>query len=174
MFHTAARRMNEWNMNPTANPGCSPKKVHLLLLPFELREMIFGFAVYRSSRIMYCKCTTVGRNDLEPPIARTCRQVRDQALQLFFRLNRFVFSCCSDFRVPAIPARIGQMRHITIASGELPWDFSLDLTKGLPHYQLKFDVQLPGIEKRESAKACERKVRALVASWARELRARTP
>lgn len=63
----------------------------------------------------------------EPTLARTCRQIRQEALSADFRLNDFRFECGYHFR-PLVTQRVEQMRHITIRSVYLRSDIKLRLT----------------------------------------------
>lgn len=155
-------------MESTEDNIIHPKKCHLLSLPAELREMIYGFVVQRKWPVMCYEISIISHmGEFEMPIALTCRQIREESREVFFKINRFEFNCDGGWS-PVIPACIAQMRHITIASSDLPWDFFLDLRKGFVNYDLKLDEQSPAALKQASSKACERKVWALVASWAQE------
>lgn len=159
-------------MDSPLNSTAEPNKCRLLLLLAELREMVFDLAVRRSQSVHYVDTETMRRNAwtaafFEPPLSRTCRQIRHECLELFYRHNHSVFLCDRSWTIPALPARIYQMRHVTVVASSLPRDFRLDLMNSLSSYSLTFEGPNLLIQDTK-ARACELKVRVLVRLWAQD------
>lgn len=94
---------------------------YLLSLPPELRNRIYQLALvkYPHIEVVTFRYCTVAR---QPPLTRTCRQIRNESLLMFHQLNTFRFilhrnytrkvKICFDF----IESHISELRHIEIAS----------------------------------------------------------
>lgn len=74
------------NTYSEVNPG----KCRLLALPRELRDEIFSLMVLHGEMIQYQR-GNIRVKPQKPTILRTCRQIRREALPLYFEMNRFAF-----------------------------------------------------------------------------------
>ena len=87
------------NDTSRASTGGKVVRCYLMDLPAELRVMIFDLVVLRS-RPIHIFHTHDGRLQ-EPAIAQTCRQLRQEALERYYKSNHFSFLCncqCKEHR----------------------------------------------------------------------------
>lgn len=100
---------------------CAVKRCLLLLLPPELRERIFEYALCNLGR----HHNTVDLNNplyeayLEPGLLSTCRRIRHEALAIFYMGNKFIFwvTDCDARSLIAFENRckkLGLHRHMSL------------------------------------------------------------
>lgn len=81
---------------PAAKPGI--QHFRLLDLPSELRNMIYGFAMISDP------VTPINRDLKPPPLTQVSRQIRNEALLIYWQKNQFVFTS-GQFEPPKLLAR---------------------------------------------------------------------
>lgn len=127
-------------MAPDLVPAASksdlaPKQCLLLSLPFELRSMIFAYAVREDSKIIYKSIET--RNTSRPAITRSCRQMREEALPLYFTHNQFSFKY--NHTSWCIPTEISSMTHFEINCLSIMTTILLRVVKGVWEVEVRPD-----------------------------------
>lgn len=80
---------------------CIKMPVSLLLLPYELREQILTSLLSTEGSIML-QCRGKSRSIFTPSISQVCQVLRDEAIQVFSRVNTFHWSTDSE-AVSSIP-----------------------------------------------------------------------
>ena len=115
---------------------------HLLVLPRELRDEIYEYVVVEEKPINFdSRFNRPCPN--QPGILGVCHQIRTEASPLYYDLNSFMFDCgrralCN---VPHLPTTLNQMQHIEIVHYCFLYSeqFTLDISQGLPKYELDFE-----------------------------------
>lgn len=125
----------------------------LLALPAELRNRIYEFAIVESTPIDMVMRKRTG-SDAQPGLTRTCRQIRQETLQMFFQDNVFRFDCDNDLDteqqgiLSACASYLPMIKIIQLAVCSQGDYYELTTVKGLAHYGLE-------IPEREEKSACD-------------------
>ena len=115
---------------------------HFFRLPRELRDIIYQHVLIEIYGDMgwFVK----GRIIRFPGILLACRQVREEAITIYYRANCFGFECHRD--VPLIPSKIGLVpRMLIVVDGTyrnaIHSHIGLDVRQGLDRYKLNFEYE---------------------------------
>lgn len=89
--------LSEQQLSPKAD------ECRLLSLPPEIRHTIWTFALSEASPIVV-RCPETGVKPGQPALLCACRQIRSEAIGIYFSNNTFSFSVCDgghpDFPIP--------------------------------------------------------------------------
>lgn len=79
---------------PSTPPAVTEQDSKLMSLPPEIRKIIFEHALVQPGNLRQKNFATgrlVPREAAEPALTRTCRQIRSEAIPIFYQANTFIF-----------------------------------------------------------------------------------
>lgn len=98
------------SITPASNPS------RLLSLPPELRNRIYEYVLTRRHRLLPWKRQNI--YPVEPALTRTCRQMRSEALGVFYHDNTFVAPVLETDKQVTVERAIGWYKRIGAANAE--------------------------------------------------------
>ena len=127
------------------------------MLPRELRDEIYKYVVFEPDTINFNDMYSEMPYPNQPGLLGVCHQIRTEALPLYYSLNSFRFHCgrLGLCELPDTPSTLERMQHIIIVNSNEIWidQFTLDISHGLPNYELDYEImgdswQLPVVATR--------------------------
>lgn len=111
----------------------------LLSLPAELRNRIYAYALVQGPYIYievddptqrYYGC---GQGGEQPGLTRTCRQIRNESLHLFYELNTFRFNSQFSEEIELGPTgfHVDKIKNFRFEVERHTYDITLTVNKGL-------------------------------------------